>query len=201
MSTGLYRGHNGSVVFGSPLLRRVSQNCSAGSRSRSSWNFSTALPLFHLSVSGSCFIAVKCYSFSLSPEIDCTLAAAANKPGPAATFLGHPLAFAQPRPQVIARRWPELGRSYCRGEGTMSQVKYCSTTEEWLQREGAIGWLLGRPRPMTDDGPRSDAARALIAVVNDSVFVEEIYSGRRSEGAGFPVLWAGRPAARSPHWM
>lgn len=34
-------------------------------------------------------------------------------------------------------------------------------------------------------GP-SDAERALIAVVNDSVFVEEIYSGRRSR-AGFPA--------------
>ena len=90
----------------------VSQNCSAGSRSRSSWNFSTALPLSHLSVSGSCFIAVKCYSFS-------------PRPGDRLHFhdrgrgqLGRVLqsvlwgdiwSFAQPHPQVTARLPPEGG--------------------------------------------------------------------------------------------
>ena len=41
-----------------------------------------------------------------------------------------------------------------------------------------------------------DAERALIAVVNDSVFVEEIYSGER-ERAGYRaclMLWGGRAA-------
>ena len=107
------------------------------------------------------------------------------------------------------------------GERTMSQVKYCSTTDgraahRLLQREGAMrlvppsdGCPVGRGRsvgrPMTDSpsarGSRSDVERALIAVVNDSVFVEEIYSGRAGFPARSPACLPDVMGRRGPHWM
>ena len=44
-----------------------------------------------------------------------------------------------------------------------------------------------------------DAERALIAVVNDSVFVEEIYSGERASRLSCLPDVMGR--AGGPHWM
>ena len=129
----IWRLHDRKMVQWSleVLLRGVSQNCSDGSRS--SWNFSTALPLSHLSVSGSCFIAVKCYSFSPRPGDRLHFHdRGRGQLGRVLQFVlwGDIWSFAQPPPQITARLLPRRRRSYCRGEGTMSQVKYCSTTEE-----------------------------------------------------------------------
>ena len=131
------------MVSRSPLSRLTKLQRWLGSCSP--WNFSTALPLFHLSVSGSCFIAVKCYSFSLPPEIDCTFTAAAN-PGPAARSFGASPSVRATSPQNRRPTDAGLNEAFIlSGERTMSQVKYCSTTDgrtaAFYNEKAPRGWL------------------------------------------------------------
>ena len=51
-------------------------------------------------------------------------------PGSAVSSLGRYLVFRATSPSSHSPTPARRRRSYCRGEGTMSQVKYCSTTEE-----------------------------------------------------------------------
>ena len=180
------------VQWSLEVLPGVSQNCGAGSRSRSSWNFSTALPLSHLSVSGSCFIAVKCYSFSLRPGD--RLHFHDRGRGQLGRVLqsvlwGDIWSFAQPHPQVNGRLLPEGGvhivgvREQCPKSNIVARRRNGRPAASYNEK-APRGWLSVRwslARPMTDVAAAAavrpfDAERALIAVVDDSVFVEEIYS-------------------------
>ena len=127
----------------------VSQNCGAGSCS--SWNFSTALPLSHLSVSGSCFIAVKCYSFS--PRPGDRLHFHGRGRGQLGRVLqsvlwGDIWSFAQPHPRVTARLPPEGGvhivgvREQCPKSNIVARRR--NGRGRLLQREGATRLVVHR---------------------------------------------------------